>query len=425
MRTRLFILISLACNVALAWGFFHFNKRPLPPTPPTPVTVVSAPVATPGVVVEPISTNVVTFQVPFNWSQIAADDLKVYRDNLLAVGCPELTMREIIRAEINERFGPRRRAIFAGAQGEFWEALVRGELLRRQGIMSTPWGKQLEALALERRQLIASVLGPDYRVTQGESPGQEDLASQRDWLPAEKRGQLAALEQEHEKRMTDWAKRVAAKGGDQTDADAVALKRVQDEFEEQRKKLLSPEELEELRIRESSAADWAADLGGFEPTEDEWRTVARARLAFEEAQSEAGQSGLSQEDQTKLQNELASKLAENLKTLLGTERYAQYETASNSEYQQLRNVTQRFGLDESLARQAYDMQKAAQSSADKVRSDSSLTPEVRDATLKAIQQETERSLGGLLGAGTLTTYKQHGGEWIETMVEMDEALPPD
>ena len=104
--------------------------------------------------------------LPFRWSQIASEDLKIYRDNLRAIGCPELTVREIMRAVINELFGPRAGASWPHFKSDTGTWCCDGELVRRQWIPRTEYGQALSSLVAERQQLIADVLGQDALTTE-------------------------------------------------------------------------------------------------------------------------------------------------------------------------------------------------------------------------------------------------------------------
>ena len=110
MKRRVIIGLSAALNVALAAAIFLSAKKT---PPPGQVTTASQPMADTNSPPGPATDNPVPSGLPFRWNQIASEDLKIYRDNLRAIGCPELTVREIIRAVINERFGLRRRGILA------------------------------------------------------------------------------------------------------------------------------------------------------------------------------------------------------------------------------------------------------------------------------------------------------------------------
>ena len=264
------------------------------------------------------------------------------------------------------------------------------------------------------------MLGPDALAAEVEQQTRRAaLEQKRSWLPADKREQLIELEQKYQQRLTEWAANLslqpdglsAAEGGNN-------LQKWQQELDEAEKQLLTPEELDELHLRESDAADWAGNLPGFNPSEDEWRAMTRLRSELDDGQSRVGPE-LSDEERTARQDELQANFEQGLKDTLGPERFAQYELANNGEFQGVRNITQRYGLPDGVAASAFDIQQTAQEQAREVASDLNLSPEARQAALLAIRQETERSLGEVLNPRAFSTYKEYHGDWLKEMAPTD------
>ena len=273
LKTRLITAFSVALNLALAAAILL--------TPGKMAAPVQAAVAKPAAAKTKPPTPLKPHATPpatLRWDQIAADDLKIYRDNLRAIGCPELTVQEIIRAVINENFGARRRGLLAPVEGQYWNLVLRGELHRRQRLPQTEWGQALTALAEERQELIRDVLGPDALASEAVRQARQAEAEQRrSWLPADKRNQLADLEARHQQQLADWSAGLNQHpGSPPTPQDESRLQQIQMEFDAAERRLLTPTELSELKLRESDVAGWAASLPGFNPTEDEWRSLASA-----------------------------------------------------------------------------------------------------------------------------------------------------
>jgi hypothetical protein len=417
MNMRPLIGFSLALNFALAAAIFFSAKKS-----PPPVHAGAVAPASDEIIPQALSSS----EIPpspgfrFRWSDVAADDLKMYRDNLRGIGCPELTVREIIRAVINENFGARRRDILNSFQDQYWDMVLREELVKRQALPQTEWGQALAALAAERQQLLADVLGWD--ALDGEATRQNEraeLAQRRAWLPAEKRARLAELEEKHQQQLDEWTASVGSRtNGVPTPEDEARLQELQKDFDESEKQLLTPAEQAELKIRESDVSDWAANLPGFNPTEDEWRSLTQLRAQLEESQN-ALAPDLTDEERAARQNELQANFDSAVQAALNPDRLAQYQLANNDEYQSLRSVTQRYGLPDNVASQSLEVQQTAQDQADQVRANPNLSPETRAATLNAIQQETEKTLGQILGSKVLSTYKEYGGDWITGLSQPD------
>jgi hypothetical protein len=359
--------------------------------------------------IPPKQSNLATNE-PFHWSRIASDDLKVYRDNLYAIGCPRPTVRDIIMAEINHRFEVRRQNLLAALQGRFWEYAIRGE-----EVMRTEWGGPVQDLNNERQQMIRDVLGKDDADQTDEQTLFYQFQRKYSWLPAEKSEKLWALEQQQQKSRTALNEAVRGLSDEEANQEAVArLETIDKEHNAARKELLSPEELEELHLRESGESQWAVSLSGFSPTEEQWRAVTKLRMAYQENMNSLGGETLSEDERKQRVEKLDAELKQSTKEVLGEE-YHHYELASDGDYQQALRVTQRYGLPDALAEQAYQVQKKAMAYADAVRKYANLSDDERQARLMAMQQNAERTLSQALGDRAFATYKEYAGGWLKSL----------
>ena len=128
MKMRMLIGVSAALNVALGIAICLSSKKgpaPFSGGPPAPSAVAAVKRAA-----QP-ADDFTDSPAVFRWDQVASPDPKIYRDNLRAIGCPDLTTREIIRAVINEIFQPRRQAILASFQDHYWDLVLHRQLNRR------------------------------------------------------------------------------------------------------------------------------------------------------------------------------------------------------------------------------------------------------------------------------------------------------
>jgi hypothetical protein len=273
-------------------------------------------------------------------------------------------------------------------------------------------------LRAEREQIISEVLGRDYVASEAElQDRRESREQQRAWLPAEKRGQLAALEEKRQQRLAEWAQSLGSRPDHgPTAEDNARMQVIQQEFEAAENELLTHDELDLLRLRESDAANWAASLPGFEPTEVEWQAVARLRSDYDQAQRDLALADLSDEERQVRQADLEAHLASDTKNALGADRYAQFELAGNGVFQEIRNITQRYGLPDSVAQQAYEAQQAALAQAGEARSLPGVSPEDLQAALAAIQRQARQTLAQTLGENVFATYQEYSGDWLQGLV---------
>ena len=60
----------------------------------------------------------------FHWSQIEADDYQTYAENLRRIGCPEETIRDLVKQDLDKLYDQRKADILskAPARKEFWKS---------------------------------------------------------------------------------------------------------------------------------------------------------------------------------------------------------------------------------------------------------------------------------------------------------------
>ena len=128
MNYKTLFLISLTINVVGFYAFRRFaalSEVPRKEAPSGPET----PVAPPAVkAVESPVTN--TMIKPFNWESLESSDHKQYIANLRSVGCPQETIRDIIRADVNRLYDGKKTQVRQQAPTrEYWknpEEFARG-----------------------------------------------------------------------------------------------------------------------------------------------------------------------------------------------------------------------------------------------------------------------------------------------------------
>lgn len=421
MRPSVILGASLALNVMLLAGLSVLRAtladraipfRPLrlateqAPEPPA-ASAPAPPLAFPAPAPAPPGPA-----TPFHWSQIASTNYLAYRDQLRAIGCPEATLRDILRAEINAEYQLRRQPLVAEFQALYWTLVARGSI---EPTDPDDWRKdEFEGLDEEREEVLKAVLGEDPRETTTDQTDRQRNRWEQTyaWLPEEKRVPLLELLENHARQIRELRVAVSKRGGDWTATDQAQMEEINRQLEQARTQLLSPAEIAENRLRESSGARWAQSLVGFEPTEDEWRAVARLRRDSDEASYQIRNASLSEEEQGSRREELQAELEAETRTILGAERYAEFERARDAQFESLRQVVRRHGLSDELATQAYAMVKAAQDCLRQVTDNPDLPEITRAATLRVLREETEDALRQALGTAVFETYEEYGGSWL-------------
>src|SRR5881396_1203923 len=121
MNYKALFLISLTINVGVDFYAFRrfaaLSEMPRKEAPSGAETLLAHP-AVKGV--ESPVTN--TMNKPFNWESVESSDYKQYIANLRSIGCPEETIRDIIRADVNRLYDEKKKQVRQQAPTrEYWK----------------------------------------------------------------------------------------------------------------------------------------------------------------------------------------------------------------------------------------------------------------------------------------------------------------
>lgn len=409
MNAKTFLVISLIINVALAAVLLKPQppaapaSAPAQPRQPAPQPAVAAPVAKPRTVTQ-IVTNTVAQK--FDWNAVESDDYKKYIANLRSIGCPEETIKDIIKADVNKLYDAKRKAL-AGPKKkfEFWKP---GAIM---GATIDPERTEKErALNKEKRVLLTELLGSAPEETPDLLAGAAtQMEAMFDFLPAEKRSKVFETLQDMQTKMQK-----AMKGGAPDPED---IRKVMKESETALAGILAPDELLDYNLRFSMTANMMRmQLTGFEPTEQEFLDLFKKRKAYDDEFGMGGLfGGLNLKGEEKTKQEAAKQaLDDNIKAQLGDTRYAEFKRGEDYSFQAMYRAADREGLGKETAVKAYDMKKAAEDQAKKIRDDKNLTADQRTAALRGIRDETERSVKAVYGEKGYATYERnHGADWLK------------
>ena len=418
MNAKTFLILSLLLNAALGAVLLRPKSAEPTATPPPaavkPATAEPAPVppAAKARVVTQVVTNTVAQK--FDWNAVESDDYKKYIANLRSIGCPEETIRDIITADVNKLYDAKRKAL-AGPKKkfEFWKP---GMMM---GAAVDPERTEKErALNQEKRTLLTELLGSAPEEKPDLLAGvASQLDAMFDFLPTEKRTKVMEVMQDMQTKMQKAMKNGAP--------DAEDMRKLMKDSEASIAAVLTPEEMVDYNLRFSMTANtMRMQLAGFEPTEQEFLDLFKKRKAYDDEFGGAFGGGLNLKGEEKAKQEAAKKaLDEQVKAQLGEARYTEYTRAQDHAYQAMYRTADREGLGKEAAIKVYDMKKAAEEQAKKLRADTTLTQEQRTAALRAIREETERSVKGTFGEKGFTNYERNNGAYWLRGIAPDAPAP--
>ena len=406
--------LSLVLNVCLlgAVGYLVTKKpetaaAPAADKPSAAAHVKKVKMATPKAEAPAGTTSSTNTTQKFDWHSVESEDYRQYIANLRSIGCPEETIRDIIIADVNKLFESRRKELVTGGKKfEFWKT---GNMF--SSVMDPEKLEKQQALAKEKRALLKELLGVEPEEKFEMFAGANPFESMLDFLPTEKQNKVMEMYREAQVKMAKKFQNGAPDAEDMKE-----YRSAQKEMEAELAKILTPQELQDFQLRMSQTAMMMRmQLGSFDPNEQEFRDIFKLRKAFDD---EYGIFGAASGDsaERKKYNDAKKTLDEQVKTLLGDTRYAEYERSQDWTYQGIAKVVERQGLPKENAVKVFDMKKTAEEEASKVRANKNLTGDQRKEALKGIREETERSMKQVLGDKGFDAYKkQNTAYWLRNL----------
>jgi hypothetical protein len=394
---RTIIVASLGLNAVLlgALAFVSVrqpapSKSPAGTAPPEPVQ--NAPRRERP---HPKSTAIANL-ASFHWSQLETSDYHQYMANLRGVGCPEETIRDLIIAEVDKMFAPRFAALAGESQTfQHW---------RRRSKASESLATQLRALHDERKALLRELLGIDdgpYAKWANADVARLQEEGKYSFLSAEKQAQVRAIMEKYQKQME--GARNPPDGFSLSGSDEA--KRLREQRQQELAQVLSPEELKEMSLRDSNAADSVRSrFGNLDITEDEYRKLYDLRKAYEDNVGAVADN--SDPEKMRQRSEARRQLDEAYRNVFGEERWNDLQKEQDPTWRGLTQIAQQNNLSQSVIDQAYQYQRQTGEQVMRAIEDRSLSREQRETLVQQLTGEYDRQLQSILGDQAFQQFKQ-------------------
>ncbi len=339
------------------------------------------------------------------WARLATEDISSLVARLRAAGFPP----SLVRVIVNQRFELRREELtLDGNDRPYW----KNETAPKVDAKTTA---ELEKLEREREETMVRLFGSNE---DSDFTTDEALVMQRrrfGSLTAETVSKINAIQQGFGKEL----QQIYSDGRPApTPADIEKIAALLQRQHAEIAKALTPGELLEYDYRNSMTANrLRSDLTGLNSTEAEYRGLFALYQAFEaKFPASAAQSTTSMKPEDFQARATAQEqMQAQIKTMLGPERYAEYQQASVPEYRPLNNLVLRLDLPLSAAAQVVAVQRDVEARAAAVRGDAGLSADERAAKLGALATEANQKISGAIGARGLEGYKQYGGQWMKAL----------
>ena len=418
MNLQRLLLISIVANlVCLAGLFWMLADRQQPPAQlgsPVSAAATAGAGRAPGQAA-PVE-RIVREVEPFHWSQIEADDYQTYVDNLRRIGCPEETIRDLVKQDLDKLYDQRKADILskAPARKEYWKTGNPSALSRPSSATSS----QMAQLDREKNEVLGDLFGSQgMAAINRPSPlararSQAKSGYAMDFIPEETKAELNTLEREFGSELL----KKMAQGA--TDAqDMAEIRQLRQDRDGRIATMLTPDQKMEYDLRKSpTAANMRLQMDGFDPSEDEFRDIFAARKAFDNEHGVVPGSSISPAD-AEVRQFAEQEMNNQIRSSLGDDRYQDYMRQTDYDYKSIHKITQRQGLGENISAQVYQMKGSAEELAREIRMNPGLAIEERQMQLGQIRNETSRSIESMLGGqGAAALQNQAGGRnWLNNI----------
>ena len=349
---------------------------------------------------------------PFHWSQLESEDYKAYIARLRRIGCPEQTIRDIIIADLDKLLAPRLQAIYGWRQDlQYWHP-EEEELANNQD--RRDWWRQEKEIERTKREIIQELVQTDLIRERLNQKGYKDYYERRlGFLPGDKRSQVRSVLE----RYDDEEQKVRSREWDEDEPlntqEQAQVKQLQEERRSAVASLLSPAEQEQYELWMSKTANTVRRaVYGMEASEEEFLAIYRARKTFDQDWSEADPALMDEGTRGQWEQAKAS-LNEEVRQQLGEQRFQDYKRGEDEDFHHLNTAVTRYKLPRETAVEVYEYKRVLTGMRSKVEADASLSQDQRQALVKAMRDETLRSVKALLGDRPLNYYLKRGqGQWL-------------
>jgi len=414
------LLLSLAANALLLLGvtagLFSLGK---PPAAPSALSVNPHSAIRNPQSASPLSPEAAKAAA----APLLTDDPATLRDRLRALGLPDAVVRAVVTASIKSRDAARLReidgaALAASLKKPYW-------LYTRGGVFKAiPYTveqmKERSAISREEQEQIKQVLGDDAAtgvIDYSSLRAAQNYLTYSTFLPPEKAARLSDIDRDYSDLQTQM---LAEMGGFRMPGDDAKLKLLEDEKQRDIQALLTPEEQAAIKLHDSATASGLQRIfAGFDGTEDEYKAIFTLENAsnekFMEALTMSGYGGVSMSEAYRESFAAQDAIESQIKTLLGDERYAEYQRAERQDYQSLLAAAQRFNLAPETVAQTYQVREDTATEAKRISDDKSLTTEQRKQAYAALTEQATTQIRANLGDEVGDAYIDNALGWLKQL----------
>ena len=315
---------------------------------------------------------------------------------LAAMDFPPDIIKAVVMSRIERIWDNKRESAWGEDDLRYW---------RRPQFDRAKYGEYLTALR-ERNEAVEKLFAAD-----GIDPKQmQELRQRYGDLSDEKLRAINKIEGDYGKQHMTLYEKYYKSGTPFTEEDRKQQESNRRERRDALAKLLTSDELREYNLRVSNASSYASyETRMFDVTEQEFRgmfAVYQKLYTYDDPDAPK---------EFKTQQERDAYKKEQLREILGAERYADFVQSNTSEHQNLNVLVHRLDLPLSAAREVVSVRDDIRTRAAAIDTDASLTNPERAELYKSLAQEAKTRITQTLGDRGYTAYRESSKNWIQTL----------
>lgn len=344
-----------------------------------------------------------------------SNEPETLRDFLRAAGISDEMIRGIVQMQIWKKYEARFKALNPQMNpdpNKPWWKDDRNQQNRWGGGMTKAQREESKRLQREVRDETVRLLGPDA----SRNSWQEQRLS---FLPAEKRQSLQDIQQDYQELISEVNQDTQ---GFRLASDAEKLRFLQEEQKRDMEALMTPEERKTYELRMSNTAQqlrWK--MTQYDATEQEYLTIFPLQKAFDDKYNPRQNDPYAEQverDQNFWKDRQAAEkqLQDQIKSLIGEQRYADSLRLQESDWTQLEAATRRLELPADTPTRLYALRDTTASAVKQIADNSSLSNEQKKAALGVLATSTREQVRASLGfEGAEAYFKNNGMTWLKEL----------
>lgn len=329
------------------------------------------------------------------WRSLATDNLSDLVARLRAAGFPPTIVRGIVDAEIERRFSSRFKELSRSMnETPYWKpdpSYFMG---------NSKLFEEVNQIYRERSRMLRELLGQDAFAYGTSDPSAMQRRQFGDLTPAK-----IDLVQRISDDYTEMISQVrTATQGIMLPEDREKIAFLEREKRADLAAVLSPAELADYEMRSSPATSrLRTAMTVMDASEDEFRKIYQIQQPFSDLLYPTGYTVFTAETSEK-RREAQKQISDQVKGILGEQRFAEYQRATTSEFQQLYRIGQRENVPYDTLARAFDSRLTAAEASQKIYNDRSLSTDDRRAALQQLAQTTRTQILSTLGPNAGPAY---------------------